>query len=149
MSTTPSRLVPGLLVALVAALLGAAGCVALMALTVHGYGLAYLTAGALTGLAVAALKPASRALPYLAGLFTLLAGPVVHLAGTSLGLVVAYARNGSELGFGEALDDLLAYGLLKVWPMTQGFWVLAALTTFVLVRLKVTEMRRTAVQPAS
>nr|BFE80370.1 hypothetical protein GCM10020093_029710 [Planobispora longispora] len=115
---------PGIVVGLLAAVLGAAAYGAFITVTELELGLIAIGVGILVGLAMMAVKPTSPVLPALAAVFSL-AGAAL---GTFLGGVGSVVKaTGGTLSYGQAVSlvaDIFPTAIEED-PKTLLFWALA------------------------
>ncbi|GAA2373489.1 hypothetical protein [Nonomuraea africana] len=149
MTQQKSGLVPGILVGLVAMLVGAAVYGAVVGITEYEIGLVAVLVGVLVGLGMMAVKPSSPVLPPLAALF----GLVGAALGTAIGgtvLAVKYAgEEGGKLGYLDAFTSVtgLMPDLIGEDPKTLLFWAISAFAGFSFVNKRVKAAREAEVVP--
>ncbi|WP_068924172.1 hypothetical protein [Planobispora rosea] len=135
-----SGLVPGIVVGLLAAVLGAAAYGAFITVTELELGLVAVGVGVLVGLAMMAVKPTSPVLPALAALFSL-AGAALGTFLGGVGLVVKAA--GDTVSYGQAVSLVAEVfpEAIQEDPKTLLFWVIAAAAGFAFVNKRVKAAR--------
>ncbi|GAA3160528.1 hypothetical protein GCM10010466_59270 [Planomonospora alba] len=141
-STTPrpgSGLIRGIAVGLLAMLLSAAAYGAFSIATDMRLGFAAVGVGLLVGLAMAAARPFSPALPWLAAVFAV-AGAVLGLLGGSAVLVVrGVEARGVAIGYAEAFTGMAERlpGIMIGEFKSVIAWMIAGVTAFGLVHRRV------------
>ncbi|GIH94632.1 hypothetical protein ACFFMN_02940 [Planobispora siamensis] len=142
-----SGLVPGIVVGLLAAVLGAAAYGAIITVTELEIGYAAVGVGVLVGLGMMAVKPTSPVLPVLAALFSI-AGAAL---GTFLGGVgLAVKASGGTLSYGDAVSLVAEVfpDAVKGEPKTLLFWVIAGVAGFFFVNKRVKAAREALAAPS-
>ncbi|MBG0832854.1 hypothetical protein HS041_34715 [Planomonospora sp. ID67723] len=138
---------PGIVVGLLAAVLGAAAYGAFIFVTEIELGLAAIGVGVLVGLAMMAVKPSSPVLPALAALFSL-AGAALGTFIGAVGLLVKF--NGGAPAYGDAVRVVAEVfpDAVTEDPKTLLFWVIAGAAGFSFVNKRVKAAREALAAPS-
>ncbi|MFE3453636.1 hypothetical protein ACFXJ8_32380 [Nonomuraea sp. NPDC059194] len=148
MTQQKSGLVPGVLIGLVAMLVGAGVHGAVIGVTEYNLGVVAVLVGVLVGVGVTAVKPSSAVLPWLAALFGLVGAALGTTAGV-VALTVKLAPAGTD--YLTAVRTVLAQfdTVIQQDPVVVLFWVISAVAAFMFVnkRIKAVRAARAAAVP--
>ncbi|NUT08854.1 MAG: hypothetical protein HOQ38_00140 [Nonomuraea sp.] len=139
MSDQKSGLVPGIVVGLVAMLIGAAIYGAIIGITKYEIGIATVGVGVLVGLGIMAVKPTSPVLPPLAAVFGLAGAALGQLVGTTILLVQLAQEAGETIGYGTAAATVFPeFGsIISEDPKSLLFWAIGAAAAYSFVNKRV------------
>jgi hypothetical protein len=146
MSQQKSGLVPGIVVGLVAMLVGAALYGVIIGITEYEIGIATIGVGVLVGLGIMAVRPTSPVLPPLAAVFGLAGAAIGQILGDTILLVKIAQDAGQTLDYGSAASTIIGdFGsIISDNPKSLLFWAIGAAAAYSFVNKRV----KAANQPA-
>ncbi|WP_431898190.1 hypothetical protein [Nonomuraea sp. bgisy101] len=139
MTQQKSGLVPGILIGLVAMLVGAGVHGAVIGVTEYNLGIVAVLVGMLVGLGMTAVKPSSAVLPSLAALF----GLVGAALGTTIGVIALTVKDAPGTGYVTAARTVVTQfdRVIQADPVVALFWVISAVAAFAFVNKRVKAVR--------
>lgn len=140
MNQQKSGLVPGILVGLLAMLVGAALFGAFIGITERESAIVGIGVGALVGLGIMAVKPTSPVLPPLAAVMGLVGAALGQILGVAI-LLTKWGIDGTSVSFGDALPAVASNfsDIIGEKPLMLVFWGISAAAAFSFVNKRVKE----------
>ncbi|MEW9528847.1 hypothetical protein [Microbispora sp. NPDC049125] len=137
-------LVPGIIVGLVVAVLGAGLYAAFIDVTGYELSIATIGIGVLVGLAIMAFKPTSPVLPAIAGIYSFAGAVLGTIAGDVALLVKTAEEQGATLSYGDAFTLLSNHFSEIVDFKSVIIWVVGAAFGFSFVNKRVKAAQQSA-----
>ncbi|MFI6603100.1 hypothetical protein ACIBHX_43245 [Nonomuraea sp. NPDC050536] len=140
MNQQKSGLVPGILVGILAMLVGAGLFGAFIGITERERGIVSIGVGVLVGLGIMAVKPTSPVLPPLAAVMGLVGAALGQMLGLAI-LLTKLGIDGTPVGFGDALSAVAGSfsDVIGENPLMLVFWAISAAAAFSFVNKRVKE----------